>query len=116
MSYKLYAIFNKINGHLYVGYSNNLKRRFYEHKKRAKRITNKSYAIHHAIRKYGIDNFVFKEIDVANSYEEANEKEIEWIRQFKLNGYSLYNETLGGMGGEGCHRKWTDEQKTAALS
>jgi len=110
--YILYGIFNILNGKLYIGLTNNLKRRWYEHTKNSKKITAKSYAIHHAIAKYGIKNFILKKIDDAIDLNEANSKEMLWIKELKLNGYQLYNETDGGDGTKGATgHKWTEEQK-----
>lgn len=110
--YILYGIFNILNGKLYIGLTNNLKRRWYEHAKNSKKITAQSYAIHHAIAKYGIKNFILKKIDDAIDLDEANSKEMLWIKELKLNGYQLYNETDGGDGTKGAiGHKWTEEQK-----
>lgn len=50
----IYKITNKINGKIYVGQSNNIKRRFWEHQNRgaASRIP-----VDAAIEKYGSENF-----------------------------------------------------------
>lgn len=113
--YILYGIYNNISGKLYVGITNNLKRRWYEHVKNSKTITSKSYAIHHALAKYGVKNFILKEIDNASSLEAANSKEMLWIKELKHNGYQLYNETNGGDGTKGAiGHKWTEGQKQKA--
>lgn len=50
----IYKITNKINGKIYIGQSNNIKRRFWEHQNRgaASRIP-----VDAAIEKYGSENF-----------------------------------------------------------
>jgi group I intron endonuclease len=58
--YNIYGIYNKINGKIYIGITNNLKRRWSEHKKLSKKITEHSYAVHLAIKKYGLQNFILK--------------------------------------------------------
>ncbi|HUU88082.1 MAG TPA: GIY-YIG nuclease family protein [Candidatus Glassbacteria bacterium] len=108
----IYGIYNTVNGKLYIGYTNDLKRRWYEHKKSSRKISKYTYAIHFAMRKYGIQNFVHKAIDTATDFDEAVEKEVAWIKELKLLGYQLYNETDGGEGIRGCFgHKWTDERK-----
>ena len=110
--YYLYGIFNKLNGKLYIGFTVNMKRRWYEHTKHSKKLTGYSFAIHYAINKYGIQNFIYKKIDEANNLDEANKKEIGWIKELKLLGYQLYNETEGGDGTKGnTGHKWTRERK-----
>lgn len=54
-----------------------------------------------AIKKYGKENFYILDIlDIAETKEELNEKEKEWIRYYKYNlGYNLYNISEGGDGG-----------------
>lgn len=112
--YSIYGIFNTINNKLYIGLTNNLKRRWQEHKKCSKKITSRSYAVHYAIYKYGVENFIVKEIDIAIDLNSANLLEMMWIKELKSMGHQLYNETPGGDGVKGYHRKWTEEQKQAA--
>lgn len=110
--YYLYGIFNKTNGKLYVGFTVDMKRRWYEHTKHSKKLTKNSFAIHYAINKYGVQNFIYKKIDEATDLDQANKKEIAWIKELKLSGYQLYNETDGGDGTRGATgHKWPDERK-----
>lgn len=55
--YSIYKITNKINGKLYIGYSKRPSARWYDHKKYA--CKNKKGVLYDAMRKYGIENFVF---------------------------------------------------------
>lgn len=109
--YYIYGIYNTINGKLYIGITKNMKRRWYEHTKNSRVLSKQSYAIHFAMHKYGIHNFMYKNIGIANDLAEANEKEIKWIKELKLLGFQLYNETDGGDGTAGYSRPWTEEQK-----
>ena len=58
-----------------------------------------SQYITRSIKKYGIENFIFEIIDIANSKIELNDKEI-----FFINNYNSikegYNVTIGGDGGD----------------
>ena len=84
----IYKITNKINGKIYIGQSNNIKRRFLEHTYRDK------LPIDMAIKKYGKDNFSFEILEEC-SLEELNEKETYWIKKLKSLEYG-YNCTVGG--------------------
>lgn len=76
MSY-IYVITNKINGKQYVGQtSNTIQQRFKEHLYTAKRNEQtRQSPIYRAMRKYGIENFIIKELEKCSA-EEADEKEI----------------------------------------
>lgn len=93
----IYCYTNKQNGKKYVGQTNNIKRRYKQHKDDS--FTNYSdarynQAIHCAIRKYGLDNFDFEILEVLENKtsEEVNERETYWIREknsLAPNGYNL---------------------------
>ncbi len=75
--YYVYILTNKKNGTLYIGMTNNLERRIYEHKK--KLIEGFTY-------KYGLDKLVFMEsyqyVQDAITREKRMKK---WKRQWKIN-------------------------------
>ena len=93
----IYCYTNKQNGKKYVGQTNNIKRRYKQHKEDSfKNYNDARYnqAIHCAIRKYGLDNFDFEILEVLENKtsEEVNERETYWIREKKSlspNGYNL---------------------------
>jgi len=97
----IYKITNLINNKVYIGqtsigfekrYHSNLQK--YTHNKHLKS----------AISKYGINNFLISNIDVAFSKEELSIKEKMWIQLYK--SYSEgYNYTLGGEGISGLPRE-----------
>lgn len=92
----------------YIGQTINLKRRKKEHQSTNKYIFNKE------IHKYGIKNFKWNIISKCNNFEEANKKEIYFIK--KYNTYYLwkkggYNMTLGGQDGWRRGYKHTEEAK-----
>lgn len=100
MNYSIYQYVNKINGHMYIGMSNNPIRRYNEHLQASRNPKNRDYnlLIHKAIRKYGIENFEFNILEEnISSLEEMKQREIYWIAYY--NTYldrSHYNETPGG--------------------
>lgn len=76
-------------------------------------------AFHRAIHKYGADNVEWETIDIADSIDELNEKEIYWINFYKsyIHGKDSmgYNLTLGGGGGAGyVHTKESREKMSKA--
>ena len=91
----IYQITNKLTNDFYIGKTKNPKERFYKHKYNA--INNKSQAhIHRAMRKYGINNFIFSILEQVESLNILNEREIYWIDNLK----PKYNMTKGGDGGD----------------
>jgi hypothetical protein len=96
----IYKITNKINGKCYIGQSDNIKRRWKEHKKDAFWTNGNGYdyPLYRAMRKYGIENFTFEIIEEC-AIDALNELEIFYISKYGSyeNGY---NQTLGGDSGE----------------
>jgi group I intron endonuclease len=66
-------------------------------------------AIHWALAKYGVDNFIFKTMETLSDLNAANIREREWVCLLKEMKFQIYNETDGGDGTAGT--KWTDERK-----
>lgn len=96
----IYKIANKQNNKCYIGKSNNIDRRFRDHKRIAFQEDDKEYnkALYQAFRKYGLDNFTFEVIEELKDYSLSGEREIYWINYY--NSYNNgYNETKGGDGG-----------------
>jgi group I intron endonuclease len=98
---KIYTITNLINGKKYVGQTvqSNPKERWYRHCSPHPFRT----AISAAIKKYGKISFKFEIVDNANSLEELNVKESQWIKS--LNTIKTgYNRTEGGLTSSGSTR------------
>lgn len=83
----IYKITNKINGKIYIGQSNNIKRRFSEHQTKG---TTSRIPLDVAIQKYGKENFDYEILEEC-TLEQLNEKEKYWIQYFNSieNGYNL---------------------------
>ena len=82
------------NGKCYIGVtSRGLKRRVSEHRLQAKKRRGNGH-FHKAIRKHGIDGFVFFVLEECETLADALRREIELIASIKPE----YNNTLGGEG------------------
>lgn len=74
--YYVYILASKVNGTLYIGITNNLIRRVFEHKKRI---------IKGFTEKYEIDKLVYVEQTTDVNYAIAREKQLKkWKREWKL--------------------------------
>jgi group I intron endonuclease len=94
----IYKITNQINGKAYVGQATNIRRRWNKHKSNAFNQNSDSYdsAICCAIRRHGVDNFIFEIIEECSA-NELDQREIYWIDYYDTY-HKGYNETLGGGG------------------
>ncbi len=92
----VYQATNKVNGHRYIGFTTRgLAAREAQHRKDA-RSKKAGFRFHHAIRKYGQENFVFEVLfDFLDDEELAKVYEWEAIAKYKPE----YNLTAGGDGG-----------------
>lgn len=99
----IYVILNKINGKMYVGKTNNCTRRFGKHIRAANGDKwERRCAIHRALRKYGINNFIFTTIQIFANEIDCFEAEKYWIKYFNSNDEKFgYNLTEGGEGASG---------------
>ena len=91
----IYLISNKINGHMYVGGSIDIERRFMEHKRGADADTQ---AIDRAILKYGKENFTYQIItELPADWEIISKHEKYWINFYNtFKNTNNYNLTNGG--------------------
>ena len=111
----IYSITNNINNKKYVGKtSRTLKERINEHRLIASSNSKNKGAIHHAISKYGIDNFSIKCIEECDTVRE-NQREMYWIKM--LNTYGAgYNLTVGGEGVILARKDWGTNCNSKAVS
>jgi group I intron endonuclease len=98
----IYLITNKINGKKYIGLSNNINRRFAEHKCSLK---SKNTVLIKAFRKYSIENFEFEILEFVENINDLPIREVYWIEKMKPE----YNMNEGGLGNKG--HKLSDELK-----
>lgn len=93
----IYKIENKINGKIYIGQTtlqNGFDQRY---KNNIKKYTHNVH-LKNSIEKYGINNFeIIKELDIAYSKQELNEKEKFYISLYKSTNKDFgYNKMSGG--------------------
>ena len=96
--YEIYGIINLVNNKIYIGQTKQgYRQRFIQH------LCPKdgSPLFRNAVKKYGKQNFECELIDIAESQDEANEKEKMWIKALETykpeNGYNL---SMGGSFGD----------------
>lgn len=108
----IYKITNIQNNKVYIGQSiRPINQRFQRHINDA---LNNILDTHftRAIRKYGKENFIIKEIDTANTQEELNEKEQYWIKYYNsvIDGYNK-TDTISKCGGNTYQSKTEKEME-----
>ena len=88
MKKSIYKIENIINHKVYIGQTNNVKRRFSEHKARGYGNEGQK-KLYRAFNKYGIENFTFSiiETDIEN-YDEKEQYRIKYYDSIE-NGYNI---------------------------
>ena len=94
----VYQIVNSVNNKKYIGITTckNPLTRFYRHKSNAK--LGIDGFLYNAIRKYGVDNFKFQVLEIANSIEELCYLEKYYIKFYNtLNKNFGYNINSGGI-------------------
>ena len=92
--YRIYIVTNTVNGKQYVGITNSLAKRWNKHKN----AKGSAPALHAAIKKYGLDAFIFSHIADAFDSEAAKKIEIMLIAEHNTIAPHGYNLTSGGDG------------------
>jgi group I intron endonuclease len=92
----IYTITNLVNGKMYVGQTvqSNAKMRWYSHCNMVRK-GKKSY-LYDSMRKYGINQFSWKVVDVALTIDELNNLETLWANKLRTQGIILYNNRETG--------------------
>ena len=92
----IYKATSKTSGKSYIGQTTTtLSNRISGHKHKALYGNDLNNHFHNAIRKYGINDFVWEVIDTSDDYELLNEKEQYWINYFDTINIG-YNILAGG--------------------
>jgi group I intron endonuclease len=93
----IYKCQNKISGKVYIGQTiKSLTNRIEQHIKVANRKSKSKF--HKALISYGIDNFDWIIIDTANTKDELNKLEIDYIQKYNCidDGYNMVDGGTGG--------------------
>jgi group I intron endonuclease len=116
----IYKHTNKIDGHMYIGYSTfSIEKRWKEHLRDCKCVNHKNYNTHfyNALREYGEDAFEHEILEEChtNDLEVLYEREKYWIAYYNTyENRDHYNLTPGGDGGpvsEETRKKMSEAQK-----
>lgn len=109
--YAIYVITNTVNAKQYVGIAADLERRWKRH-----RNANEGQLIHKAIKKYGVDAFVFTHI--ADAFDAESAKTIERLLIVEKNTKMPhgYNMTDGGDGTMGMAKTEDHKAKIKAAN
>lgn len=100
----VYQITNLINNKLYIGITNDYKKRWSNHKS----CNSPNMVICKAIKKYGVNNFKFELLYSNLSIKQASDKEIQLIKEKNTLVPNGYNVALGGMHGRGVQKFGAD--------
>lgn len=104
----IYKITNKINGKFYIGSSQNISQRWYDHKRELRHDRHCNKHLQDAWNKYGEENFSFEIIEECD-IEELSKKEQLYIEKYIESGqmYNISHDTNSSMRG----RKHSEETK-----
>ena len=122
MAYKhnpgIYLITNKKTGHFYVGSSNCIQRRWYEHTSTLNRNVHGNLYLQNAWNKYGSENFLFEVLEQCDESLLA-EREAHWIAYYdslnRAKGYNLTDVERRSLSEE-TKRKISEAHKGKKLS
>ena len=94
----IYKITNMINNKVYIGKSNNIERRFSEHKSPYEWSRTPNKPLYLAFQKYGLMNFMFDIIEECDDTK-LNDREKYWIDYYNSTNSDIgYNILSGGDG------------------
>lgn len=94
--YYLYMIRNSIDSSCYVGWTNNLKKRWAQHRSPSQKEHRKH--LYQAMKKHGRDSFSITWLEEHVTADSVKRAEIELIAMFRATGVKLYNHSDGGEG------------------
>lgn len=79
----IYKIENRINGHFYVGSSNSIRRRWYEHRKLLLKGTHSNPILQAAWNKYGVTSFHLSILEVVDNADNLLGREAHFIEMLR---------------------------------
>jgi hypothetical protein len=96
MTIYIYKLQNTINNKIYIGQTDNMSKRRREHKAKD-RLYTKRTPLYRSIAKHGFDKFEMTMIESVENQEQADEREIYWIKHYNSRDLSVgYNIAEGG--------------------
>ena len=99
----VYKITNNITGDFYVGSSNNVKKRWYNHKSLSQWKRHPGMKLYQAFINYGLDNFTFEIIEKTDNLKE---REQYWIEQLKPSYNNLWAKGQNTERYKQCHKAY----------
>lgn len=113
----VYNITNKVNGHSYVGSSNDIKRRWRDHKSRLRGNRHNNDYLQNAWNLYGEENFEFKTLAVLEPFETFRIENL--LLATGKHEYNIADDAIAPMLGKSRSEEtkqklsdlWTDERK-----
>jgi group I intron endonuclease len=104
------------NNKIYIGITDNLRRRKKEHLRGIRKADRKHFPVYHAIAKYGKDSLVWEVVETCEDAAEAQNREVYWIEYYNSADIEHgYNCTKGGDYPSKKLYKFTDEEVEKAL-
>jgi len=115
----IYKATNTLTKKVYIGQTiQPFEKRKRDHINTALRGKKKVYYFQKALRKYGAENFQWKQIDFADTQAELNEKEQYWVSFYKADdpqyGYNIQEGGANGKLGEETRRKISENNKSSS--
>lgn len=95
-TYHIYKATNLINGKSYIGKTNQIRSRIWQH---LRRYEKEDCLFHRELEKYGENNFSWEILDETDTEEKSIELEKKYIKQFNTIKPFGYNMNKGGVGG-----------------
>lgn len=109
MMHYLYKITNQLSGKIYIGQTVDISKRWGAHKSFARNVDKPRQYIHHAIAKYGAENFTFEVIATCLTQEDVDVTEdiliIQYDSRNPVFGYNLKSGGSHGIHSEGTKQK-----------
>jgi group I intron endonuclease len=93
----IYKITNLLDSKCYIGQAKNLEKRIKTHKRNVDKVKSPLYS---AIKSHGWNQFSVKIIHIAETYEQLDQLEIDYIKKHQSLYPVGYNLTEGGTGGD----------------
>jgi group I intron endonuclease len=113
--WSIYRIKNLLNSKIYIGQTKDPKTRWSRHKSDARLGKKYNWYLYDAMRKYGVDNFIFEVIAQTKYIEEVDRLEILLIEQYKSTDRNFgYNISEGGQSNKLVSVETREKQSKAA--